>query len=947
MRKYIKKIKAHKNKTPIKLKYSYTQPCLEIKDITKASNVNNVDTVPDKKRFASESGTFNSENLLHKELKKYREIFKLSPEAIFLMDKEGKIIETNDRIQSWLGFAPEAVIGKNFAELTYLNDKNRLKAKIFFLKRLNNINNQPFEMEFFTKKKERKIGLVINNSIRDDDGSKLYDLASVTDISDRINAIEKLAENQKKYKALFDFSMDGIMIFNKDFNLLSCNDAAYKMWGYRKKNEFIKAFPSDLFTEFQKNRQRTKEFITENIELALNHGFTTFECINLNKQHEEFFTLISLNTYKINNEIQFQATIRDITQRKKDEIALIEEKERLKLIYKTIPSAIFTVDTKKNITSWNKTAEELTGFRSDEVIGKECTVFALSPCVNRCGLFSLNHTKPLYNIQCSIRRKDGEQRMISKNIDLLKDSDDNIIGGIESFEDITNQILLNNKLRDATEQANAANEAKSEFIANVSHELRTPLNSILGFSEILAEQDISEKQKSFVNNILSSGKLLLELINDILDLSKIEAGKMELRKEAVSIVHLINNISEIYIHICREKGIELIIDIHEDIIEWLLVDEVRLRQILINLVGNAVKFTGNGSVKISVYNKNVNIKESTASLIFEVSDTGIGIAESQKELIFESFMQQDNQDTRQYGGTGLGLSITKKLLKLMNGTISLKSTLGKGSTFKAELNEIMMANNKAGPDKRAYSKITFNNATIAIVSNDNHMITIWDSYFCNNNIKCIKFSKHNVTVDSIINSIPDVILMDINKWQKNDMKIVKELNNNDTISGIPIIGISAVMPGAKQGDFNDLFHSILIKPVNKEAIFTILKQLLPFEESELGADDSNIFIDLFNINEKYDIEELKKLIEKLDTSYTEQAKELSEMVDIDEIKKFREALLDLADNYKIDILANFAKGLEENIKTFDFENIQYKLKQFPGLVDSLNKHIIKTGSVNE
>jgi len=397
-------------------------------------------------------------------------------------------------------------------------------------------------------------------------------------------------------------------------------------------------------------------------------------------------------------------TLSEIEERKSAESALSESERRLAKIIGFLPDATLVINKEGKVIAWNHAIEKLTGIMAEQMLGKGDYEYSLPFYGERRPILidmAANYDQSFekkYNYYAIKKMEDGalvaesytpelrDGAYLLASASALYDSEGDYWGAIESIRDITDRKRDEEELKKSKEEAILATRAKSEFLANMSHEIRTPMNAVIGLTDLLLDENLTARQKEYVEIIKSSGDTLLAIINNILDLTKIEANMIELESRPIELKGCIGSCMDLMAANAADKGLKMSCRIEEGIPQFILSDTTRLCQILINLLHNAVKFTNAGEVQLLVSGRRIDAcnngnGDGRYDICFAVSDTGIGIAGEKAGRLFQSFSQVDASTARRYGGTGLGLAICKKLVEMMGGRIWVESEVGRGSTF--------------------------------------------------------------------------------------------------------------------------------------------------------------------------------------------------------------------------------------------------------------------------
>jgi PAS domain S-box-containing protein len=491
-------------------------------------------------------------------------------------------------------------------------------------------------------------------------------------------------ESENRNAAILEAALDCIISIDADSRVLEFNPAAERVFGYTKDEALGRPLPELIIPPDLRERHYT----------GMKHYLQTGEGPILGKRLEihgmksdgTIFPVELAITRLAHEPPVFTAYIRDLTERQRTEKALKTSEGRYKSLFDNILEGVYQSDAHGNLLAANPALIRMLGFESLDAVRAAGGVQTLyvDPAERVRHVDQLERTGELRNAELTLRRQDGSALVVLENSRLVRDSEGNPLYYEGTLTDITDRKRAEQELIAAKESAERANRAKSDFLANMSHELRTPLNAIIGYSEMLQEEAEDLKIESLVpdlNKIRTAGRHLLSLINDVLDVTKIEAGRMQLYPETFDVGNLIREISETVKPLIEANKNRFAVDLQDDL-GTMFADLTKVRQSLFNLLSNAAKFTFQGTVKLCATREKAGGSD---QIRFVVSDTGIGIPPEEADKIFEAFAQGDSSTSKLYGGTGLGLAITRHFCRMMGGDITLRSGLGKGSRFEIVL----------------------------------------------------------------------------------------------------------------------------------------------------------------------------------------------------------------------------------------------------------------------
>ena len=771
---------------------------------------------------------------------------------------------------------------------------------------------------------------------------------------------EKIVEQTARLNAIFESSSHLIWSVNRNRGLTSFNqnyaDAIYKKF---------KTYPvvnpsSDNPEILMLSGEEFYDFVNERYSEAFTGEAQHFETKNILEDgsvswRETFLNPIFLPDGRIE---EVSGISHDITEKKLSELAIQESEEKFRNIFESFQDIYYRTDVYGKITMVSPSCHELSGYHPDEVIGRHITEFYVNPKKQSMLIRELVRTGTVRNYENNLILKDGNIMQSISNIRLIygKEGKPMAVDGV--VRDITYLKKASEDLLNAKEIAEKSLKVKETFLANMSHEIRTPMNGIIGMIDLLTETNLDGEQIKYVQTIKKSSETLLTILNDILDLSKIEAGKMQLRVSVVSIENIIEKLYSLFYQQANAKNIMLMYSISPEIPKHILVDEIRLLQILSNLTSNSIKFTDRGSVKVNLtvqerWDKKLKIKA-------EVIDTGIGISEDNLKKLFESFSQVDTSSTKTYAGTGLGLVISKELCRIMNGEIGVETEVGKGSsfwfTFETEEAENVIPAFK--PAAKAGIANTFKSYKPKILLVDDNGINLL--------VASEILKKSGCEVDTIDNGIDaiekvksekyDLIFMDIQMPKMDGITATREMKKLKIPGLPPIIAMTAYsMKEDKEKFLIGGMDDYLAKPIKSENLIYKVKEWVNMPDEVESSEEEpiqieevfnqNVFEKLKSFANEETLTKIYKQFEKETITQLQECRNGMEKSDLRLILDNLHTLKGTAGTLGVEKVEKYSREMEHNLKNnnlstinSDFENLNNSFEEF----QSHYKKLIKT-----
>ena len=732
----------------------------------------------------------------------------------------------NIALREMLQVSPKAI--RTFTLEDLFGDKRQFNQFRRQIKAEGAVRN--FEARLRTKKKRALWGSVSANIIYDKAKKPKYVDFAIEDISIKKLYEKELVESKELFQTVFKNTAAAIIVTDKNEKIVAWNPFTEKLLSATKEDLFNRPV-RELYSKEEWNRIRSfqlrKTGMKANIETQIYKTDDTQLDVDL-----------SLSVLKDldGNVIGTIGIMRDITQQKEAERKIRESEATIRIILDNSAAVITLTDEQERIVSWNKFTEHLLGYKKEDLYLKPIRTLYPEEEWQKIRRANIRELGSKHHLDIKVIKKDGSLIDVDLSVNILKDDDGRITGSVGIMQDVTEQKRAQEMLMQAKLAAEEANNAKSLFLANMSHEVRTPMNTIMGMLDLTLDTELSQEQRENISVAKDASVNLLSLLNDILDLSRVEAGKITLEDIEFHLHNIAKSIIKGMQVLARDKNLAMELDIQQGVPELLKGDPVRIRQVIINLINNAIKFTPKGTIRVEI-KVAASPENDFVTLLFGISDQGVGIPKDKQSKIFDIFSQADDSTTRRFGGTGLGLAISKRLVEMMGGRIWVESEEGKGSTFYFTANfKIVKQATAALPELDSTSEINeefirknLKGIKVLLAEDNvvNQKITIKLLEKVNWQVETVENGKD--AVERYQNSTFDLILMDANMPELDGLEATKLIRDNECKTGkhIPIIALTArAMEEDKRKCLNAGMDGYIAKPIDRRDLYTTIATIL-------------------------------------------------------------------------------------------------------------------------
>lgn len=755
-----------------------------------------------------------AEQILRENDKRFRSLLESIPSvAVQGYKLDGTTHYWNKASEHLYGYTAQEAIGKNLLDLIIPPEIR--ENVIQEIKKMTKTKQPIPSSELLLMRKDgTPVTVYSNHAIAHLPNNEMELFCLDIDITERKQAEQEIEENREKYRGLSKAAFECIFLSEKGI-CIEQNYSAEKTFGYSNDEAIGK--PA---IEWIAPKHRL--IAMNNMLSGYEHPYETMA---IKKDGTKFPCMIQGKMMHYKGKTVRVTSLRDISERKKTEKALRESD----YIINSSSTVIAKTKMDGTMTYVNPAFLETWGYKnSDEVLGKAFSDFWMVSKKHNVIMTSLLGNEKKWSGELIAKKKDGTLFDVSVLAATVLDEEGTPIGLMSTSIDITERKQAEKALQHAKEAAEIASKTKSDFLAKMSHEMRTPMNAILGMTDLVLSSSLTQKQKKQLKIVQKAGDNLLSIINDILDISKIEAGKLKLAIRTFNLTKLITDTCDILEQYAKEKKLKLSHKISSSIQEkHFLGDANYLKQILINLIGNAIKYTEQGYVSIKV--QPINTKKTNApNILFEIEDTGIGIKKADQKIIFKSFIQANNSISRRFEGTGLGLNISQTLVKKMGGKIKVESKINKGSKFSFSIHLKECKQNKPSTTKTKTHEKSFLPRKTILLAEDN----VFNQQYAKELLKNLKqkviiANNGKKALEVLKKQKIDLILMDVEMPEMDGLEATRRIRKNTKYKHIPILAVTAhAMAENRKDIFKAGINDCLIKPFKANALKNLLKKYL-------------------------------------------------------------------------------------------------------------------------